>query len=328
MTTKVTVVIPTKNGGKLFAKVLDSVLDQKTPWKYDVIVIDSGSSDNTVKICKKNSRVRLFEIPPNEFGHGKTRNFGIEMANSEYVAFLTQDALPTNEEWLTNLVKCIDMDENIAGAFGKHLAYPNANPYTIRDINKHFEGFNTKNKTYFLEDQKKYDIDEGYRQFLHYFSDNNSVIRKLVWNKIPYPDVDFAEDQIWAKLIIESGYKKAYADTAVVFHSHDYGFIEGLQRSFDESFAFHNLFNYTLVKSLKRGILSWINKSRLDLYYASKSNLYRTDIKSAISSPVHNLMTIIGHYLGSRADKLPSSLRTLLSRDKQVMSGAIMEKRG
>ena len=78
----------------------------------------------------------MFEIPPNEFGHGKTRNFGIEMSNSEYVAFLTQDALPINEEWLTNLVNCIDTDENIAGAFGKHLAYPNANPYTIRDINK------------------------------------------------------------------------------------------------------------------------------------------------------------------------------------------------
>ena len=51
--------------------------------------------------------------------------------------------------------------------------------------------------------------------------------------------------------------------------------------------------------------MSWINKSRHDLYYA-KSNLYRTDIKSAISSPVHNLMTIISQYLGSRADKLPS----------------------
>ena len=99
-----------------------------------------------------------------------------------------------------------------------------------------------------MEDQKKYDIDEGYRQFSITFQ-QQLVIRKLVWNKIPYPDVDFAEDQIWVKKIS----KKAYADT-VVFHSHDYGFIEGLQRSFDESFAFHNLFNYTLVKSLKRGI--------------------------------------------------------------------------
>ena len=84
MTTKVTVVIPTKNGGKLFAKVLDYVLDQNTPWKYDVIVIDQVLQIILLKYAE-NSRVRLFEIPPNEFGHGKTRNFWYRDVNNEYV---------------------------------------------------------------------------------------------------------------------------------------------------------------------------------------------------------------------------------------------------
>ena len=87
----------------------------------------------------------------------KQEIFGIEMS-------ITNTCIPNarcftdKRRMVDRLVNCIDTDENIAGAFGKHLAYPNANPYTIRDINKHFEGFNTKNKTYFLEDQKKYDI--------------------------------------------------------------------------------------------------------------------------------------------------------------------------
>ena len=41
--------------------------------------------------------------------------------------------------------------------------------------------------------------------------------------KISFPDVSFAEDQIWAKTIIEAGFKKAFARNSLVKHSHGFG---------------------------------------------------------------------------------------------------------
>ena len=49
----VTIVIPTKNAGKLFEKVLKKVFSQETTYEYEVVCVDSGSSDNTVEIIKK-----------------------------------------------------------------------------------------------------------------------------------------------------------------------------------------------------------------------------------------------------------------------------------
>ena len=43
----VSIVIPTKNGGHLFEKVLDAVFKQKTEYEYEVICVDSGSKDGT-----------------------------------------------------------------------------------------------------------------------------------------------------------------------------------------------------------------------------------------------------------------------------------------
>ena len=49
----VSIVIPTKNGGHLFEKVLDAVFKQKTEYEYEVICLDSGSKDGTLDVIRK-----------------------------------------------------------------------------------------------------------------------------------------------------------------------------------------------------------------------------------------------------------------------------------
>lgn len=66
----VSIVIPTKNGGDRLKEVLEAVFSQKTEYKYEVICVDSGSTDNTLNIIK-NFPCILYEIKPDEFGHGK-----------------------------------------------------------------------------------------------------------------------------------------------------------------------------------------------------------------------------------------------------------------
>lgn len=48
----VSIVIPTKNAGPLFEKVLDMIFSQKTIYEYEVICVDSGSKDQTLEVIK------------------------------------------------------------------------------------------------------------------------------------------------------------------------------------------------------------------------------------------------------------------------------------
>ena len=85
------IVVPTKNAGSLFREVLDAVFAQAGD--FDVLVIDSGSTDGTTDLVEEYP-AKLLEIPPKTFDHGGTRNLGAERTDGEFVVFLTQDATP------------------------------------------------------------------------------------------------------------------------------------------------------------------------------------------------------------------------------------------
>ena len=316
---KASVVIPTKNAGAQFYAVLEAVLAQETPWEYEVLVIDSGSNDGTVEYVRSKEQVMLHAIPAHEFGHGKTRNLGISLTTGEFVVMITHDALPVNEHWLMELVQAVEQDDNIAGSFGRHIAYKHDGPFLERDLKCHFDGFLTWPTTIVsLEDKEKYENDLGYRQFLHFFSDNNACLRRSVWERIPYPEVDFAEDQLWAKQIIEAGYAKAYADKAVVFHSHTFRSVELCRRSFDESRALNRLFGYKLCPTLLQMVAQSMRSTIYDIKYLLKSGMLVSQFIWFMRAPLDNIAKQVGYYLGQRADRLPKGLVRIISRDMSL----------
>lgn len=314
---KATVIIPTKNPGDIFPPVLAMALDQDCPWPFEVLVIDSGSSDGTVELVRNTEGVRLIEIAPEDFGHGKTRNFAIAQSSAEFCAFLTHDALPTDRHWLANLVSAVEQDDSIAGAFGRHIAYDSASIFTKRDLLQHFKGFLDHPLVVARDlDADKYENDVGWRQFLHFYSDNNSCLRRSVWEQIPYPDVDFAEDQIWAQRVVEAGHKKAYAQDAVVTHSHDYSLFERLQRSFDEANAFRVLFGYRLCSTLPRLFKSAWGLAKRDWVYGRKAGL---NVRATAHQALSAAFLVLGHYLGTHAESMPDGIKTFFSRDRRLL---------
>lgn len=223
---KAAVIIPTWNGGALFRDVLEALVTQAAPWSFEVMVVDSGSTDETLDIIRAYEQrgVHLHTIPNSEFQHGRTRNLAISLTSAEFIAVLTQDATPANPHWLANLVKAFDKGAQVAGVFGAHRAYPEATPFVALGIDGHFEHFNR------LPHVADWNSDHGdpipfgsvpWQNWIHYYSDNNSCMRRSVWEKIPYPNIDWGEDQVWAWEIVKQGYEKAYAHDAVVYHSHN-----------------------------------------------------------------------------------------------------------
>lgn len=316
---KASIIIPTKNPGSNFQRVIEAILSQHVDFDYEVVVIDSGSSDGTVEYVRslKDPKIRLHTIESSQYGHGRTRNLGIEMTSGEYAVLITHDALPANNFWLKCMIAVADSDLEIAGVFGRHVAYPEADIYTKNELIGHFEGLKAFSLVS-MGDPVRYWNDQGLRQILHFFSDNNALVRRSVWKKIPYPDVDFAEDQQWAKLIIEAGYKKAYAYNAVVYHSHQYNLLERMKRSFDESYAFKRYFGYDLCPSFGRFFYSWLGLSYVDLKKAWNDGYFPKHLTDVLIRPFDNLMKVLGHYLGGKAHRFPSKLRQWFSWDARL----------
>jgi rhamnosyltransferase len=190
----------TKNAGSRFVSVLDSVFAQQGV-EFDVVAMDSGSTDGTVELLKR-FPVDLHEIPGATFSHGGTRNRIAGLAHGSLLAFLTQDAIPVGTKWLATLAAALD-DKTVAGAFGRQLPRPEA-----RDSESYYQGFlyPSTPRRMVLEPGQRYRIAE------FFFSNANSMIRRSVWQAIPFPEhVVMSEDQWWAREVLRRGYELAYA---------------------------------------------------------------------------------------------------------------------
>lgn len=316
---KITVVILTYNGEEYLDEVLQSVLRQRVSFEFAVLVIDSGSKDKTLNIIDKYNRVfksggtefRLIKIKNEDFGHGKTRNMAIKESESEYVVLITQDATPASETWLSELIAPYGKDKKIVATFGPHLARKNCNPVIERDMENHFKNFGTEDKPVVQSIKKEEEIDG----IIGFFSDVNASIRKSFWEKHPYKEVSYAEDQIMGREILASGYKKAYCPKASVFHSHTYPTREYLGRYFDEyrglkeSIGFVDE-NVTFLKIIPNAIINFFRDAK---YIKSQKYSKKELIKYFWQAFLMNLYRQIAAYLGGRYEKIPKSLISKIS---------------
>jgi len=299
---KVSVVIPVFNAGEILDRVLAAVVSQETLWPFEVLLIDSGSTDGSLAVIEKyvtkNKNVSLHQIKSSEFNHGATRNLGVELTKGEYVAFLTHDALPATLQWLHNLVMSLEKHPQAAGAFGRHLAYPEASAYTKRDLTAHFDKFAEKPLCVDLKTDEKLvaNRDERWRQFLHFYSDNNSILRRSVWQEIPYQPVDFGEDQVWANDIINAGYSKVYAVCAAVYHSHDFSPEESQERNRTEAAFFKKHFAYVLIKDKTTLEKTIVSINRQDKAWGETKGLPSADIEAQLAQ---NKARLTGLWQGS-----------------------------
>ncbi|MGC9502456.1 glycosyltransferase [Baaleninema sp.] len=93
----ISVVIPVYNGEATIRSTLESVLDQ-TFRDFELIVIDDGSTDNTVDVVKSiaDERISLYSYP--NAGQAESRNRGAKLASGEFLSFIDADDLWTSDK--------------------------------------------------------------------------------------------------------------------------------------------------------------------------------------------------------------------------------------
>ena len=143
---KASIIIPTLNGGNLLLKVCEALIRQEFQDSWEVIIIDSQSSDNSIqeaqKIFEKSKLpLKLITIDKANFQHGKSRNQAIKESRGDIILLLTQDAIPVRDDWLSTMVRTFE-DQSVAGVFGRHIAHENHPKLIQRDLDNHFGRMN------------------------------------------------------------------------------------------------------------------------------------------------------------------------------------------
>ena len=117
MSCSYSVIIPTRNAEKTIGKLLD-VVNRQNPVPAAVFVIDSQSEDRTAEIARE-KRAKVTVIAKETFDHGGTRDWALRQTDTPYVIFLTQDALPADDNCMARLLAPMEANPNIAIVGGR-----------------------------------------------------------------------------------------------------------------------------------------------------------------------------------------------------------------
>lgn len=100
-------VVPCKNEERYIGNCIDSILKQTIKEKiFEIIVVDNGSTDGTLEILK-NYHEKLIKKVIERVSISDLRNYGAELSNSEWIAFIDAD-VELDENWLHGLLLTLD----------------------------------------------------------------------------------------------------------------------------------------------------------------------------------------------------------------------------
>ena len=256
-TTTVSVIIPTLNAAKTLTELLSALMNQDYPIE-DILVVDSSSDDETVSICLEYEGVHVISIPQETFDHGRTRDMALRRSESDLVVFLTQDAVPTDDTFVSKLIAPLS-DCSIAVSVGRQLPNPDATrtEALVRNYN-----YPTVSSIRSAEDIPRL----GIKAF--FSSDSCAAYRRDIYLRLGGFDfpVKSNEDMLFAARALRNGYRVAYAADASVYHSHDFSLREQYARNYLQGYEIErhkallgevslNSEGMQLVKTVSKGLL-------------------------------------------------------------------------
>jgi rhamnosyltransferase len=296
----VSIAIPVRNGAAHLPAVLDAIGTQQVDGELELVVVDSGSTDGSPELCQR-AGARVERIRPEEFSHGGTRNRLMELTRGDRVAFLTQDAVPAHDGWLAALLSGFAGDD-VGLVCGPYLPRPDASPMVKRELEEWFATIPPVVRGPLVDGAQP-----GPETF---FSSANGAVSRTAWQRVPFREVPYAEDQRLAVDMLNAGYAKAYVPDAGVVHSHDYPPLERFRRWFDEFRALREVYDFRAPLA-PRPVLGRI---RLEV---ARDRAAAGD-RIVWESLCYHTLRALGAGLGTRADRLPASVRRWCSLERRA----------
>jgi glycosyltransferase involved in cell wall biosynthesis len=218
----VSVVIRCFNEERHIGTLLDRIARQ-TLRDHEVVVVDSGSTDDTLRIVQQ-FPARIVPIRPDDFTFGYSLNRGCERAVGEYVVIASAHVVPCSDTWLEQLVAPF-ADPSVALVYGRQQGHETSK-FSERQLFA-----------------KQFPQQSNWNQRTPFCNNANAAIRRALWVGHPYDEsLSGLEDLAWAKWCLEQGHRIAYNADAAVVHIHEERPQQIRRRYMREALAFRRIF--------------------------------------------------------------------------------------
>ncbi len=274
---RVSAVIRAYNEGKHIGRLLEG-LEQQTVKLDEIVLVDSGSTDDTVAIAEA-AGCSIVHIAKNEFSFGRALNRGCAAASGDILLFASAHVYPVYNTYVEHIVSAFDRD-GVAIAYGRQVGDEKTRFSESRVMLKWFPNQNI--------------WDQG-----HPFSNNaNAAVMKSVWDHTPYDEsLTGLEDLDFAKKALDKGYKIAYVADAPVVHVHEETWRTIRNRYRREAMAYARIVEGSKM-SLPSAVGLALTNIASDYTEALKVSRLRSNV---LSIPQFRFAQFIGAWQGFRA---------------------------
>lgn len=198
----VSIIVVVLNMADMIGACLSSLICLDYPKdRYEIIVIDGGSTDGTQKICREFGVQCLIE---KKRGRGLARNVGVKKAKGEIIAFIDADC-KAYKDWLS--VHVANHSDKTIGAVTGSVIDPYLVTSTKSAILAHYESFA--------------EFDEALkRNYTYHAPTCNTSFKKSVLQAVNFFDeeLDAYEDFLLSRKITDAGYKILFEPQAKILH--------------------------------------------------------------------------------------------------------------
>jgi len=280
----VSIIIRTLNEERYLPELLSSIQEQQSTFSHEIVLIDSGSTDNTLNIAERFG-CRILHISREEFSFGRSLNRACEAAHGACFVLISGHCIPCNPHWLQNLVQPL-AEGLVQYCYGRQVGGP---------------------QTYWSEGQifaKYFPEQSSIPQQGFYCNNANSAITADTWHRFKFnEELTGLEDMHLAKRLVAEQGAVGYVADASVRHLHHETW-QQVQRRFErEALALQQICPEVILR--RRDLLRYFSRGVIrDLAAGLPTTLALKTFRQIIRYRFHQYQ---GSYRGNHLHKKMSS---------------------
>ena len=254
----VSIIMRSFNEGWALRETLPALRAQ-TFSRYELIVIDSGSTDGSQELIRAVAPAHFVQITPPEYNPSRVMNRGFRLGRAEFGIFLNADATPQGADWLGPLFDALQ-NPRVAACVGRQVPRPDCRAVYACDYDRCFGPRRAS------------------AQWDHFFSMVSSGLRKDIWAQRGFrEDLQYAEDDEYTRWCKAQGYEVVYVPESIAMHSHNYTPEQARKRRFGDARAIGKAWRGAPGEYhwLKTVALGWLSDVRHDLAFCAREGKLR-----------------------------------------------------
>lgn len=256
------IIIRTLNEAKYLESLIQSIQNQDGSLQWEIIIVDSGSTDETLTIAQKHA-CKIIHINRQEFSFGRSLNIGCDAAQGNILVMISGHCVPCHELWLAQLSKPL-IEQQVNYTYGRQIGGETS--------------FYSEKRIF----AKYYPAQSQIPQQGFFCNNANAAVLRSAWEQYRFDEeLTGLEDMALAKQLTEAGGKIAYVAEACVYHYHQESWRQVERRFEREAIALQNIMPQVHISrwDMLRYIVTSITK---DTHHAYQDGVFLSKLPEII----------------------------------------------